>query len=91
MERVTSVFSSMFTGEEEAEPTFEISQPYNFKHACHVQADPHSSTGFTVIIIFPRKLEMQTGDVFNLNIISKLLILGTTSTYAPSAESIWYF
>jgi hypothetical protein len=26
-----------------------ISQPYNFQHVQHVQADPHTSTGFSVI------------------------------------------
>jgi P21-Rho-binding domain len=25
-----------------------ISNPYNFQHVQHVQADPHSSTGFSV-------------------------------------------
>ncbi len=56
--RVSSVFSSFFgAGEEEPEPTFEISTPYNFKHVQHVKADPHSSTGFSVSVLFsPRNL-----------------------------------
>lgn len=36
-----------FGSESEEEPKFEISSPYNFKHTHHVQADPHSSTGFS--------------------------------------------
>lgn len=46
--KVSSAIVSVF-GSNEAEPprNFEISSPYNFKHTHHVQADPHSSTGFT--------------------------------------------
>lgn len=36
-----------FGNEQEEEPKFEISSPYNFKHTHHVQADPHTSTGFS--------------------------------------------
>jgi serine/threonine protein kinase len=44
-EKVTGAIKSVF-GSDEAAPNFEISSPYNFKHTHHVQADPHSSTGF---------------------------------------------
>mmetsp|Transcript_23471 Transcript_23471/g.39110 ORF Transcript_23471/g.39110 Transcript_23471/m.39110 type:complete len:412 (+) Transcript_23471:245-1480(+) len=46
----TSVFQkimSVFGSEEAAEPEFQISAPYNFKHTHHVQADPRTSTGFS--------------------------------------------
>jgi serine/threonine protein kinase len=45
---MASAFSGMFgSREEEEEPDFEISTPYNFQHIQHVKADPHSSTGFS--------------------------------------------
>jgi hypothetical protein len=50
-QKVTSAIKNVFGGEDAAEPTFEISAPFNFKHTHHVQADPHSSTGFSVSII----------------------------------------
>jgi len=46
--RISKLFTSAFKREEEPEPVFEISAPYNFKHLQHVKADPHSSTGFSV-------------------------------------------
>ncbi len=43
------------TDETDSKP-LEISSPYNFKHIDHVQVDPRTSTGFTVIIIIPMLL-----------------------------------
>ena len=46
--RIGNVFSGMFgASEEEEEPNFDISTPYNFQHVQHVKADPRSSTGFS--------------------------------------------
>lgn len=50
--KVTDAIKGLFEAEEPAEPEFNISSPYNFKHTHHVQADPHSSTGFAVRKIF---------------------------------------
>ena len=47
--KFTSAIKNVFGVEDNDEPSFEISKPYNFKHTTHVQADPHSSTGFSVI------------------------------------------
>lgn len=47
--RVTTSILNVFGVDDNEEPTFEISKPFNFKHTTHVQADPHSSTGFSVI------------------------------------------
>eukprot|EP01039_Chlorochromonas_danica_P001491 gene1491-1625_t len=46
-QKMTSALFGVFGSEEPAKTNFEISSPYNFKHHAHVQADPHSSTGFT--------------------------------------------
>jgi hypothetical protein len=48
---ITDTISKVFSSEEPAEPAFNISSPYNFKHTHHVQADPHSSTGFAVMFL----------------------------------------
>ena len=47
-QKVTGAIFGVFGADEPAEPKFEISAPFNFKHTHHVQADPHSSTGFSV-------------------------------------------
>lgn len=47
-QKVTGAILGVFGADEPAEPKFEISAPFNFKHTHHVQADPHSSTGFSV-------------------------------------------
>lgn len=50
--RVTTSILNVFGVDDNEEPTFEISKPFNFKHTTHVQADPHSSTGFSVSDLF---------------------------------------
>lgn len=48
--RMSSAIVSVFgasEGQDASPHNFEISSPYNFKHTHHVQADPHSSTGFS--------------------------------------------
>lgn len=47
--KFTSAIKNVFGVEDNVGSNFEISKPYNFKHTTHVQADPHSSTGFSVI------------------------------------------
>lgn len=47
-QKITSTILGVFGGEDSPEPNFEISAPFNFKHTHHVQADPRTSTGFSV-------------------------------------------
>lgn len=60
--KVTSAILNVFGTEEAAPaPNFEISSPYNFKHTHHVQADPHSSTGFTGLPLPMRQVLKASG------------------------------
>lgn len=45
--KMSAMFSKLVVGE--PEPEIQIGSPYNFQHVQHVQIDPHSSTGFSVI------------------------------------------
>lgn len=44
-QKMSDLFTKLVLGE--PEPEIEIGAPYNFQHVQHVQADPHSSTGFS--------------------------------------------
>ena len=46
-QKMSDLFTKLVLGE--PEPEIEIGAPYNFQHVQHVQADPHSSTGFSVL------------------------------------------
>lgn len=58
---MSSAILSVFGSEEEPVSKFEISSPYNFKHNAHVQADPHTSTGFTGLPVPMRQVLKASG------------------------------
>eukprot|EP00595_Chromulina_sp_UTEXLB2642_P001283 CAMPEP_0196768272 /NCGR_PEP_ID=MMETSP1095-20130614/42540_1 /TAXON_ID=96789 ORGANISM="Chromulina nebulosa, Strain UTEXLB2642" /NCGR_SAMPLE_ID=MMETSP1095 /ASSEMBLY_ACC=CAM_ASM_000446 /LENGTH=344 /DNA_ID=CAMNT_0042137607 /DNA_START=88 /DNA_END=1119 /DNA_ORIENTATION=+ len=45
--RFTNTLRNAFSSTDDNDDDIQISQPYNFKHEQHVQADPHTSTGFS--------------------------------------------
>eukprot|EP01035_Chromulina_nebulosa_P017006 gene17006-22508_t len=45
--RFTNTLRNAFSSTDDNDEDIQISQPYNFKHEQHVQADPHTSTGFS--------------------------------------------
>lgn len=60
-QKMTSAIMNVFSSEEPQPHNFEISAPYNFKHTTHVQADPHSSTGFSGLPLPMRQVLKASG------------------------------
>ncbi|KAJ1409764.1 kinase-like domain-containing protein [Ochromonadaceae sp. CCMP2298] len=58
---MSKAIGSVFGGEDEAEPNFVISEPFNFKHTHHVQADPRTSTGFSGLPVPMRQVLKASG------------------------------
>lgn len=72
---------NVFTMEEPQPQNFEISAPYNFKHTTHVQADPHSSTGFSV------RRDPYPFPTLHIDLTFYEIVLGSSFTHETSVKS----
>ncbi len=73
----------VFGGDEPPPPNFEISAPFNFKHTHHVQADPRTSTGFSVSRFHFTRMPHQ--------LLTIKYLPGIACTNETSLKGIWYY
>lgn len=78
-QKMSSLFTKLVLGDSKA--PMEIGAPYNVQHVQHVQADPHTSTGFTVsAMIF--------ADIYTLIYVVSF-DSGITTKNAGCSQSLW--